>query len=90
MSQSVKVTTRRRHVGWSVPAESALVIAGLMDHPERATIFAYNKGAPMADDHVAPAKRIGMFLHGNSASRLTEAGWDLFDAAVNWAIAEQN
>jgi hypothetical protein len=85
----VKVTTRRRHVGWGVPAESAIIIANLVDDPERAAIFAYNKGTPMTDDYAAPAKRIGMFLHGNSASRLTEAGWDLFDAAVNWAIDEK-
>jgi hypothetical protein len=90
MSETIKVTTRRRHVGWSVPAESAIIIASLVDDPERAAIFAYNKGAPMVDDYGAPAKRIGMFLHGNSASRLTKDGWDLFDAAVNWAIAEND
>jgi len=90
MSETIKVTTRRRHVGWSVPAESAIIIASLLDDPERAAIFAYHKSATMVDDYAAPAKRIGMFLHGNSASRLTEDGWDLFDAAVNWAIAEKN
>jgi hypothetical protein len=60
-----------------------------VDHPERAAIFAYDRGKAMANNYEAPANRIGMFLHGNSASRLTAAGWDLFDAAVNWAIAEQ-
>ena len=90
MSARVKVTTRRRHVGWSVPTKSAMIIASLVGHPERAAIFAYDKDALMANAHIAPAKRIGMFLHGNSASRMTAAGWDLFDAAVNWAIAEKN
>ena len=90
MSDSVKVTTRRRRVGWGVPAESALIIASLVNQPERAAIFAYNTGALMAEDYIAPQKRIGMFLHGNSAPRLTAAGWELFDAAVKWAIAEQN
>ncbi|MGD2186949.1 MAG: hypothetical protein PVI71_12510 [Desulfobacterales bacterium] len=90
MSEITKVTTRRRHIGWSLPAESAIIIASLVDDPERAVIFAYNNGAPMARNYPAPAKRIGMFLHGNSASRLTAAGWDLFDAAVIWAIDKQN
>jgi hypothetical protein len=90
VSDRIKVTTRRRHVGWGLPTKSAIIIASLVDHPERAAIFAYKKGAPMANDHPAPANRTGMFLHGNSASRLTAAGWDLFDAAVKWTIAEQN
>lgn len=90
MSEIVKVTTRRRYVGWGVPAQSAIIIASLVDAPERAAIFAYDTGEPMADDYAAPAKRIGMFPHGNSASRMTADGWDLFDAAVNWAVAEKN
>ena len=90
MSDSVKVTNRRRHVGWGIPTVSATVIASVVDHPERAAIFVYKKEEPMANGYPAPANRTGMFLHGNSASRLTAAGWDLFDAAVKWTITDHD
>ena len=90
MSDRIKVTTRRRHVGWAVPTKSATIIASVVNHPERAAIFAYKKGAPMVDGYPAPANRTGMFLHGNSPSRLTADGWDLFDAAVEWTSTEHN
>ena len=90
MSDRVKVTTRRRHIGWGAPTDSATVIASIVDHPECAAIFAYKKGATMVNGYSAPANRTGMFLHGNSASRLTASGWDLFDAAVKWTLTEHN
>ena len=90
MSDRIKVTSRRRHVGWAVPTESATIIASVVDHPERAAIFVYKKEEPMADGDPAPANRTGMFLHGNSASRLTANGWALFDAAVKWTITNHD
>ena len=90
MSDRIKVTSRRRHVGWAVPTKSATIIASVVDHPERAAIFVYKKEEPMADGYPAPANRTGMFLHGNSASRLTANGWALFDAAVKWTITNHD
>ena len=84
----VKVTSRRRQLGWGIPAKSSNIIASLTHDTEKATIFTYDAGAPMAGGSVARARRVGMFPHGNSASIFTRAGWDLFDAAVEWATQQ--
>ncbi len=84
----VKVTTRGRRLGWGIPSKSSNIIASLIGDPAKAAIFSYDAGAPMADGMAAPARRIGMFPHANSASHFTDAAWDLFDAAVQWATRE--
>ena len=84
----VKVTDRPRRLGWAIPLPSSTIIASPVNESNRATIFAYDAGAPLVDGMIAPARRIGMFPHKNSASQFTAAGWDLFDAAVEWATQE--
>jgi hypothetical protein len=75
-------------LGWAKPLPSSTIIASLVNDSNKATIFAYDTGAPMAGGLSAPAPRIGMFPHKNSASQFTAAGWALFDAAVEWATQE--
>jgi hypothetical protein len=55
--------------------------------PNRVAIYSYEKGAMMVGGTPAPARRVGIFVHVGVADRLTPAGWQLFDAAIDWALA---
>ena len=84
-AKEVKVCTKSFFMGWGLPGENAIVIAGLSKDPEKCTIFAYDAGVEMPG-LVAPEKRVGLFLFRNTASSLTKEGWALFDAAVDWSM----
>ena len=84
----VRVTSRRRIIGWGIPASSATIIAFLNRFSDRATIFTYEEDAQLVNEMPAPARRVGMFPHKNSAKWFTDSGWALFDAAVGWATQD--
>jgi hypothetical protein len=86
LSGAVSVTYRRETIGWGTPGPAAVKIASLADDPAKCTVFAYQKGDAMFEAE-APAKRVGLFLYGRTASDLTPQGWALVDAAVDWALA---
>ncbi len=69
---------------WGVPSSSASWVFTVSGDVSKATVFGYASGDPMAGLN-APARRVGLFL-GNS-SNLTGEGWDLFDAAITWAVS---
>jgi hypothetical protein len=69
---------------WGSPAASALAIATITGHPDRVAIFGYESGAPMMGMD-APARRVGWFAGRDTPQVLTEDGWNLFDAAIQWA-----
>jgi hypothetical protein len=89
LSGKLEVTFARSQMGFGIPGPGALRIATLSNDKERATVFAYERGAAMLDPawH-APARRMGLFLHWTGARLLTDAGWALLDAAVRWAVAD--
>lgn len=84
-SEEVQVCSNSFFMGWGVPGENAIAVAGLSQDPGKCTIFAYDVGVEMPG-LVAPAKRIGLFLFRNTANSFTTEGWSLFDAAVDWSI----
>ncbi|HPD18529.1 MAG TPA: CBM9 family sugar-binding protein, partial [Candidatus Goldiibacteriota bacterium] len=61
-------------------------IAQQASTPSRKYIFCYETGATMYNSVKAPARRVGLFLQDTTAASLTTAGWQLFDAAVEWAL----
>jgi alkylated DNA nucleotide flippase Atl1 len=67
---------------WGTPGAGATVAARLLGG--QAAIFGYEAGATMVG-LAAPARRVGFFLHEQTAQGWTAAGASLFDAAVNWA-----
>jgi hypothetical protein len=69
---------------WGTPAPSAALVATLENEPTRYAVFGYESGAPMVSGS-APARRVGLFLHGITGSTLTAPGWAMFDASVLWA-----
>jgi len=86
-SKEVQVCSKSFFMGWGVPGENAIAIAGLSKDPHKCTIFAYDTGVEMPG-LVAPAKRVGLFLFRNTANAFTSEGWSLFDSAVDWSISK--
>jgi hypothetical protein len=85
-SEEVQVSRKCFYMGWGVPGENAITVAGLSKDPDKCTIFAYDAGTEMPG-LVAPARRVGLFLFRNTATFFTPEGWALFDAAVDWSIS---
>jgi hypothetical protein len=72
-------------MSWGKPGLGASIIATLYGQPEKAAIFAYEKGATMDYKSLAPARRVMLFLDNDTFASLSPAGTSLFDAAVDWA-----
>jgi hypothetical protein len=70
---------------YAFPAVSARKIATVVGSPTEMTIFAYAAGAMMANGVVAPAKRMGFFIHRDT--QYSPDGEKLFNAAVDYLLA---
>lgn len=73
---------------WAMPSPSAIVIATLPNAFRERAIFGYEKGAAMADEFVAPARRVLFPLDNPAFDFLTPQGHALFDAALLWTISK--
>ncbi len=81
----VKVFDKKVSVCWGWPTMAAKKLAVLPGQPNKAVIFTYSKGDSMVG-LLAPEKRVGLFLADVTARSLTDNGWALFDAAVDWCV----
>lgn len=81
------VYPRDDEMGWGKPAPGASVIATVPGEPTKAVLFAYEKGATMDYDFIAPARRVAVFLGNRSFEKLSADGATLFDAALDWAVS---
>jgi hypothetical protein len=79
------VRARRLEMSFGSPGPQARWVASWPGRPDRAVVFAYERGAPMPGLQAAPARRVGLFLYDRTPPQLTDAGWALFDAALLWA-----
>lgn len=70
--------------GWGVPGPAGSKVATIVGFSYGATIFGYERGAPMVSG-TAPARRIGLFINLGTTDYFTSSGWALFDAALRWA-----
>ncbi|MFL9868674.1 hypothetical protein PQR67_31270 [Paraburkholderia fungorum] len=80
------VYVKQAGMSWGKPGLGATTIATLYGQPEKAAIFAYEKGATMDYESLAPARRVMFFLNNDTFGNLSPAGSSLFDAAVDWAV----
>ncbi|MBB5546034.1 hypothetical protein A8H39_25630 [Paraburkholderia fungorum] len=80
------VYVKQAAMSWGKPGLGATTIATLYGQPEKAAIFAYEKGATMDYESLAPARRVMFFLNNDTFGNLSPAGNSLFDAAVDWAL----
>jgi hypothetical protein len=74
-------------MNWGKPGLGAVTIATLRGEPEKAAIFAYEKGATMNGEFLAPARRVSFFLWQDTFDQLRPEGLALFKAAVLWAVS---
>ena len=74
-------------IGWGTPGRAAIVIATFPTNPEQCPLFAYEKGATLANGAINPARRVYFALDNPAYDTLTDAGHALYDAAVLWAIS---
>jgi len=73
-------------MNWGRPGPGAIVIATLPGELDKSPLFAYERGATMDGENLAPARRVMVFLDNTTFPLLNDAGLKLFDAAVSWAI----
>jgi hypothetical protein len=69
------------------PGLGAVIIATVRGEPEKASIFAYEKGATMNGEFLAPARRVSFFLWQDTFDQMRPEGLALFKAAVLWAVS---
>jgi hypothetical protein len=75
-------------IQWGNPGPGALRVATVGGNDNQVAVYAYPKGAMMANNTTAPAKRVFFFVRENAdADLVTDDGLKLFDAAVKYAIA---
>jgi hypothetical protein len=72
-------------MGWGTIGGKAIVAATMPQHPEQAALFGYEKGQDMVG-MTAPARRVGFAAREPVASRLSDQGLQVFDAAINWLL----
>lgn len=87
LSGTVTAFTSPSDVSWGNPNASADTVATLPNGGDRAAIFTYDQASLLIDGTAAPSRRVGFFI-GSNANELTNEGWQLFDAAVNWATGD--
>ncbi|AXK65214.1 hypothetical protein CN645_10605 [Burkholderia sp. IDO3] len=76
-------------MSWGKPGLGAITIATVYGQPDKAAIFAYEKGATMDYEALAPARRVMFFLDNDTFANLSPAGIALFDAAIDWAAGRR-
>ncbi len=79
------LTDEHFKMNWGKPGLGAVTIATLRGDPDKAAIFAYERGATMSGDALAPARRVSFFLWQDTFEALRPEGLALFRAAVLWA-----
>jgi len=81
----LNVVKRGGPMNWGRPGPGAIIIATMPGDLAKGLIFAYEKGATMDGENLAPARRVMFFLNNETFPNLNEQGLALFDAAVLWA-----
>jgi hypothetical protein len=80
------VYRKQAGMSWGKPGLGASIIATIYGEPDKAAIFAYEKGATMDYESLAPARRVMFFLGNDTFTNLSADGLRLFDAAIDWAM----
>lgn len=74
-------------IGWGTPGRAAIVVADFPTSPDECPIYAYEKGATLANGRTNPARRAYFALDNPAYDTLTPQGHALFDACVLWCIS---
>ncbi len=88
LSGQVTVLSRSSTVSYaSLASSEGLVATRGSSGADRALVFTVDEGDELANGEEAPGRRIGGFLARGAVPRLTEDGWILFDAMVDYGLA---
>jgi hypothetical protein len=79
----VTVMTAPTEFYWGTPHESADII-GIADQPQRVLIYGYERGDQLSGFQ-APARRVALF--SADGTKMTNAGWQLYQAAFEWSVS---
>lgn len=79
-------TEARQPAGWGKPGLGADIIMVWPGEADKSTLFAYERGATMDHEFLAPARRVFIGMDNNTFSQMTGNGRKLFDAAVVWSL----
>ena len=74
---------------WGRPLPSAQVVAFLPGEPDKAFLFAYEKGVYSDHEFVMPSRRIFFGLAPDQFDLLTPDGIKLFDSCAAWALGQK-
>lgn len=85
-SGTLNVYQAQAPMSWGKPGLGATIIATIYGQPEKPAIWAYQKGATMDYETIAPAKRMMFFLNNDTFTNLNTDGLQLFDEAVKWMV----
>ena len=83
----LNVYGRGASMNWGKPGLGATIVATIAGEPDKVAEFAYEKGATMDYENIAPARRVFIFLDNTTFTNLNPAGIRLFDAAISWSLA---
>ncbi len=85
-SGTLNVYKKQAAMSWGKPGLGATIIATIYGQPEKPAIWAYEKGATMDYESIAPEKRMMFFLNNETFNNLNEDGLKLFDATITWML----
>ena len=83
----LNVYKRGTSMNWGKPGLGATIVATIAGEPDKVAEFAYEKGATMDYENLAPARRVFIFLDNTTFTNLNDAGVKLFDAAISWSLS---
>jgi len=75
-------------LNWGRPGLGANIIATVPGERDKALVFAYEAGATMDYENLAPGARVFLPVDATFPN-LNEAGLSIFDSAVQWALARR-
>lgn len=84
----LNVYVKGASMNWGHPGPGASIISTFPGEPTMATEFAYEAGASMDGENLAPARRVFLFIDNAAFPNLHDEGTRLFDAAVAWAAGK--
>lgn len=85
-SSRIEVTNAPTVLSFGNPKPSAQVVATVESVVPLKVLFAYERGAALSFGP-APARRVAMFLSDDTARKLTNEGWAMFDLTISWATS---
>jgi len=88
-SGAIAVTSAPAKFVWAQPSSAQTsVFATIAGQPEKKAAFGYRTGAAMEGGFMAPGPRVAFFTGSETPAVLSALGWQLFDAALDWALSQ--